>query len=35
MNLKKIAIITTFLVMAIGGMGGLMLVGYSIILHAG
>ncbi|WP_173633512.1 protein YohO [Paramixta manurensis] len=35
MNWQKIAVITLFLIMALGGMGGLMLVGYTIILHAG
>ncbi len=34
MKLQKIAVITGFLIMAIGGVGGLMLVGYTIILHA-
>ncbi|MBP2170476.1 hypothetical protein N5923_24480 [Erwiniaceae bacterium BAC15a-03b] len=34
MNLQKVAIISGFLVLAIGGVGGLMLVGYAIILHA-
>ncbi|MGV3346315.1 protein YohO [Enterobacteriaceae bacterium LUAb1] len=34
MNWKKISIIALFLMMALGGVGGLMLAGYSIILHA-
>lgn len=33
MNWQKIFISTLFGVMALGGMGGLMLVGYSLILH--
>ncbi len=33
MNWNKIFIGTLFAVMAIGGMGGMMLVGYSLILH--
>ncbi len=32
MNLQKIGITFLFLLMALGGMGGLMLVGYSIII---
>ncbi|WP_029687233.1 membrane protein [Tatumella saanichensis] len=34
MNLQKTAIIGLFLLMALGGIGGLMLVGYAIVLHA-
>ncbi|WP_075180787.1 protein YohO [Pantoea sp. 1.19] len=35
MNWQKMGIVTLFLIMTLGGIGGLMLVGYSIILHAG
>ncbi len=35
MKLSKIAIVSGMLVMAIGGIGGVMLVGYTLILHAG
>ncbi|HFZ8994142.1 TPA: protein YohO [Citrobacter freundii] len=35
MRAAKLAMITLFLLMAIGGVGGLMLVGYTVILHAG
>lgn len=34
MNVQKMAIIGLFLLMALGGIGGLMLVGYTIILHS-
>lgn len=34
MNWQKIAITLLFLTMAIGGVGGLMLVGYTIVLHS-
>lgn len=34
MNWQKIGITTLFFLMALGGVGGLMLVGYAIILHA-
>lgn len=34
MNLSKIAIITGMVIMAVGGIGGVMLVGYTFILHA-
>ncbi|PIJ48698.1 MULTISPECIES: protein YohO [unclassified Erwinia] len=34
MNWQKIAVTLLFLLMAIGGVGGVMLVGYSVILHA-
>lgn len=33
MNWNKILIGTLFAIMAIGGMGGMMLAGYSLILH--
>lgn len=35
MKLSKVALITGMIVMAIGGIGGVMLAGYSVILHAG
>jgi len=35
MNAAKISIITLFLLMAVGGIGGVMLAGYTVILHAG
>lgn len=31
----KVALITGMIIMAIGGIGGVMLAGYSVILHAG
>ncbi len=34
MNWRKIAVITLFLIMAFGGTAGLMLVGYTLILHS-
>lgn len=34
MNWQKIFITLLFLIMAIGGMGGMMLVGYTIVLHS-
>ncbi|GEM_PF-211465 len=34
MNWQKFLVGTLFFIMAIGGTGGLMLVGYAIILHA-
>ncbi len=34
MNWQKIGITFLFLLLAIGGMGGLMLVGYTIILRS-
>lgn len=34
MNLAKITVITLFLLMAIGGIGGVMLAGYSFIVRA-
>ncbi|WP_078002082.1 protein YohO [Izhakiella australiensis] len=34
MNWQKIAVTLLFLFMAIGGVGGVMLVGYSVIIHA-
>ncbi|AID27317.1 hypothetical protein DUQ00_08675 [Salmonella bongori] len=35
MRLAKIGVIALFLLMAIGGVGGVMLAGYTFILHAG
>ncbi|WP_430963377.1 protein YohO [Salmonella sp. CQ22WZ0207SAL] len=35
MRVAKIGVIALFLVMAIGGIGGVMLAGYSFILRAG
>ncbi|EHF6404525.1 protein YohO [Salmonella enterica subsp. enterica serovar Infantis] len=35
MRVAKIGVITLFLLMAIGGIGGVMLAGYSFILRAG
>ncbi|EJY4980704.1 protein YohO [Salmonella enterica] len=35
MRVAKIGVIALFLLMAIGGIGGVMLVGYSFILRAG
>ncbi|MDE8741766.1 hypothetical protein [Pectobacterium jejuense] len=35
MTLKKIGIISLFALLALGGMSGMMLVGYIIIEHAG
>ncbi len=32
MNWQKIGIISLFFLLALGGMGGLMLVGYSIVI---
>ncbi|CUU23431.1 hypothetical protein J9874_02186 [Duffyella gerundensis] len=34
MNVQKIAVICLFALMALGGTGGLMLVGYTLILHS-
>lgn len=33
MKLQKIVVTVALVVMALGGMGGLMLVGYTILLH--
>ncbi|MEL4014199.1 hypothetical protein [Dryocola clanedunensis] len=35
MKLSKIALVSGMLVMAIGGIGGVMLMGYIVILHNG
>ncbi|MTH47946.1 protein YohO [Intestinirhabdus alba] len=35
MRAAKFAVITLFMLMAIGGIGGVMLAGYTFILHAG
>jgi hypothetical protein len=35
MNLSKITVITIFLLMAIGGISGVMLAGYSFIVRGG
>jgi hypothetical protein len=35
MNAAKISIVTLFFLMAVGGIGGVMLAGYTFILHAG
>lgn len=35
MNVTKIGIITLFVLLALGGIGGVMLAGYSFIVHAG
>ncbi len=35
MKISKIAIVAGMLVLTLGGIGGLMLVGYTVILHAG
>ncbi|EAA2771515.1 protein YohO [Salmonella enterica] len=35
MHMAKIGVIALFLLMAIGGIGGVMLAGYSFILRAG
>ncbi|EAM3718989.1 protein YohO [Salmonella enterica subsp. enterica serovar 4,12:d:-] len=35
MRVAKIVVIALFLLMAIGGIGGVMLAGYSFILRAG
>jgi len=35
MNITKIGIITLFALLALGGIGGVMLAGYSFIVHAG
>lgn len=35
MTLQKIGIIGLFALLALGGMSGMMLVGYIIIVHAG
>ncbi|EHR4247452.1 protein YohO [Salmonella enterica subsp. enterica serovar Infantis] len=35
MRVSKFGVITLFLLMAIGGIGGVMLAGYSFILRAG
>lgn len=35
MSVVKIGVITLFLLMAIGGIGGVMLAGYTFILRAG
>nr|MBA2815082.1 hypothetical protein [Candidatus Pantoea persica] len=34
MNWQKIFFTTLFFIMAVGGTGGLMLVGYTLILHS-
>lgn len=34
MNWQKMAITLLFLLMSLGGTGGVILVGYSVILHA-
>ncbi|WP_090458776.1 MULTISPECIES: protein YohO [unclassified Enterobacter] len=34
MNATKIAVITLFFLMAVGGIGGVMLAGYSFIVRA-
>ncbi|AFJ46482.1 membrane protein [Shimwellia blattae] len=35
MRLSKIAIIGAMVLLSLGGIGGVMLVGYTLILHAG
>ncbi|GKW35597.1 MULTISPECIES: membrane protein [Pectobacterium] len=35
MTLKKIGIISLFALLALGGISGMMLVGYIIIVHSG
>lgn len=35
MKLSKVVIVTLFLLMAAGGIGGVMLAGYTFILHPG
>ncbi|UYU30783.1 protein YohO [Siccibacter colletis] len=35
MKFTKAALVTGMIVMAIGGIGGVMLAGYTVILHAG
>lgn len=35
MNLSKITVVAIFLLMAIGGIGGVMLAGYSFIVRGG
>ncbi|ROP62784.1 hypothetical protein EDF81_1294 [Enterobacter sp. BIGb0383] len=35
MNITKIGIITLFALLSLGGIGGVMLAGYSFIVHAG
>lgn len=35
MNITKMGIIALFLLLALGGIGGVMLAGYSFIVHAG
>ena len=35
MRLRKIAIIAGMVFLSLGGVGGLMLVGYTFIVHAG
>ncbi|MGK9175971.1 protein YohO [Yokenella regensburgei] len=35
MNLSKLSVIAIFLLMAIGGIGGVMLAGYSFIVRGG
>ncbi len=35
MNAAKISIVTLFFLTAVGGIGGVMLAGYTVILHAG
>ncbi|MEA1065461.1 protein YohO [Apirhabdus apintestini] len=35
MKATKIALITGMVIMALGGIGGVMLAGYTIILHGG
>jgi len=34
MNLQKFGVIVIFLLMALGGIGGVMLTGYTLILHS-
>lgn len=34
MRISKVAVIAGMLVLTLGGIGGLMLVGYTVILHA-
>ncbi|AIR68340.1 MULTISPECIES: membrane protein [Dickeya] len=35
MNIKKLGIVSLFALCALGGIGGVMLVGYIIIVHGG
>ncbi|WP_034944941.1 MULTISPECIES: protein YohO [Erwinia] len=34
MNVQKFSVVILFLLMALGGIGGVMLMGYSIIIHS-